>query len=179
MVNKQYNVQNLSKSKTKNSDHIDTELLKQSITVIPNETHVNDTYQLQNAFERNITQQYYHNLNDSLDLVDGHIDSKHMTGDDSMADIDIVKNSIAATTDNDSQSQKQLTIDDIGRFQYILQMDREMVRACSNSIVNSTILFATESHSNRKLELPLRYNLGSINKYIMNNFAAAIIYKLI
>lgn len=179
MVNKQYNVQNLSKSKTKNSNHIDTELLKQSITVIPNETHVNDTYQLQNAFERNITQQYYHNLNDSLDLVDGHIDSKHMTGDDSMADTDIVKNSIAATTDNDSQSQKQLTIDDIGRFQYILQMDREMVRACSNSIVNSTIFFATESHSNRKLELPLRYNLGSTNKYIMNNFAAAIIYKLI
>lgn len=148
MVNKQYNVQNLSKNKTKNSNHIDTELLKQSITVIPNETiingssGVNDIYQSQNAFERNITQpQYYHGLNDSLDLVDGHLDQKHMIGDDSMADI--VKKSINSDTDNDSQSQKQLTIDDIERFQYILQMDREMVSElnCQLSIIVSLFFF--------------------------------------
>lgn len=128
MVNKQYNVQNLSKNKTnKNLKHIDTEILKQSITVIPNETIVNgahrvdDIYQTQNAF----MQQYYHNLTDSPDIVDGHL-----TGDDSM--VDIVKNRNNSVTDNDSQSQKQLTINDIGRFQYILQMDREMVRFLSH-----------------------------------------------
>lgn len=132
MVNKQYNVQNLSKNKTKNSNHIDTEALKQTITVIPNESilngsiDANDTYQSQNAFERNITQQFYHSLTDSLDFVDGNHNNHRMTGDDSMADI--VKNSGTGATDNDTQSQKHLSINDIGRFQYILQMDREMVR---------------------------------------------------
>lgn len=131
MVNKQYNVQDLSKNKIKNADHqIDSQSLKQSITVIPNESSVhgsigsNDTYHSQNAFERNITQQYYHNLNDS---ADGHY-SKQTSCDNSMADI--VKNSITGATDNDSQSQKHLSINDIGRFQYILQMDREMVSHC-------------------------------------------------
>lgn len=132
MVNKQYNVQHLSRNKTKHSKHIDTEKLKQSITVIPNETivdgsrGVNDIYQSQNAY----MQQYYHNLTDSLDVIDTHLDSKRMTGDDSMGDI--VKNHITTASDNDSQSQKQLTIDDIGRFQYILQMDREMVNVSSH-----------------------------------------------
>lgn len=141
MVNKQYNVQKLGKNKTKTSNHIDAkEQLKQSITVIPNETILNgssdlrDFYHTQNAFERNITQQYYHNLNDSFDLVDGHFENKRITSDNpSMADN--VKNSMAnasaaaaaAQDTNDTQSQKQLSIDDIERFQYILQMDREMV----------------------------------------------------
>lgn len=132
MVNKQYNVQHLSKNKTKHSKHIDTETLKQSITVIPNETNVDgsirvhDIYPSQNAY----MQQYYHNLTDSLDVIDTHLDRKRMTGDNSMADI--VKHNITTASDNDSQSQKQLTIDDIGRFQYILQMDREMVRVSSH-----------------------------------------------
>lgn len=130
MVNKQYNVQNLGKNKSKNSNHTDTEVLKQTITVIPNESilngsiDANNTYQSQNAFERNITQQFYHSLNDSLDSVDGNHNNHRMTGDDSMADI--VKNSSTGATDN--ESQKHLSINDIGRFQYILQMDREMVR---------------------------------------------------
>lgn len=134
MVNKQYNVQSLGKNKTKNSNQIDAQTLKQTITVIPNETNVNtsssganDTYQSQqqNAFERNITQQFYYSLTDSLD---GNFDNnKHGIGDDSMADIVKTSNNTGAT-DADSQSQKHLSINDIGRFQYILQMDREMVR---------------------------------------------------
>lgn len=143
MVNKQYNVQKLGKNKTKNSNHIDAakEQLKQSITVIPNETHLNgsndvrDFYHSQNAFERNITQQYYHSINDSFDLVDGQFENKRITSDNTiMADTVKKSNSMAnamATTTaqdaNDTQSQKQLSIDDIERFQYILQMDREMV----------------------------------------------------
>lgn len=132
MVNKQYNVQSLGKNKTKNSNNIDAQTLKQTITVIPNETinvnssnGANDSYQSQqNAFERNITQQFYYSITDSLD---GHFDNKHIGGDDSMGDI--VKNSNSTgATDADSQSQKHLSINDIGRFQYILQMDREMVR---------------------------------------------------
>lgn len=119
MVNKQYNVQNLSKNKTKNLNNIDAQTLNPSITVIPND--MNDTYQSQNAFERNITQQFYHSLNDSLDE---HFDIKHTSsGDESMADS--VKNNNTGATDTDSQ--KHLSINDIGRFQYILQMDREMV----------------------------------------------------
>ncbi|XP_031621632.1 uncharacterized protein LOC116339738 [Contarinia nasturtii] len=48
---------------------------------------------------------------------------------------DIVKNNNSITagdTDADSQSQKHLSINDIGRFQYILQMDREMGMPQSN-----------------------------------------------
>lgn len=143
MVNKQYNVQKLGKNKTKNSNHIDAakEQLKQSITVIPNETHLNgssdvhDFYHAQNAFERNITQQYYHSIDDSFDLVDGQFENKRITSDNTiMADTvkksNSMANAMAATTAqdaNDTQSQKQLSIDDIERFQYILQMDREMV----------------------------------------------------
>lgn len=125
MVNKQYNVQNLSKNKTKSSNQIDAQTLKQSVCITPTSngsSETNDSYQSQNAFERNITQQYYHGLTDSLD---GHFDNKHITGGESMADI--VKNSVAGATDADTQSQKHLSINDIGRFQYILQMDREMV----------------------------------------------------
>lgn len=142
MVNKQYNVQKLGKNKTKNSNHADAkEQLKQSITVIPNETIVNgssgahrDFYHPQNAFERNITQQYYHSINDSFDVVDGQFENKRILSDNtSMADTgkdssNGMANATAAAADaNDTQSQKQLSIDDIERFQYILQMDREMV----------------------------------------------------
>lgn len=123
MVNKQYNVQNLGKNKTKNSNQIDLQTLKQSVIVTSiSSSETNDSNQSQNVFERNITQQYYHSLNDSLD---GHFDNKHIIGATSMADI--VKNSVAGETDADAQSQKHLSINDIGRFQYILQMDREMV----------------------------------------------------
>lgn len=123
MVNKQYNVQNLGKNKTKNSNQIDLQTLKQSVIVTSiSSSETNDSNQSQNVFERNITQQYYHSLNDSLD---GHFDNKHIIGATSMADI--VKNSVADETDADAQSQKHLSINDIGRFQYILQMDREMV----------------------------------------------------
>lgn len=133
MVNKQYNVQSLTKNKTKNSsNHNDAQTIKQNITVIPpNETHVNastgapDLYHSQNAFERNISHQFYNGLNETFDFIDGNFDK--MTPNDSMADH--IKNSSAAgATDGDSQSQKHLSINDIGRFQYILQMDREMVR---------------------------------------------------
>lgn len=144
MVNKQYNVQNLNKNKTKNLNQIDAQTLNSSITVIPNDT--NESYQSQNAFERNITQQFYHSLNDSLDE---HFDIKHsMDGDDSMADI--VKNNITRdATDSDSQSQKHLSINDIGRFQYILQMDREMVsskRIHTHSLRKEPIFPITCSH---------------------------------
>lgn len=142
MVNKQYNVQKLGKNKTKAANHTDAkEQLKQSITVIPNETPANGTsgvrdfYHPQNAFERNITQQYYHSINDSFDVVDGQFENKRILSDNtSMADTG--KNSghamanaatAAAHDASDTQSQKQLSIDDIERFQYILQMDREMV----------------------------------------------------
>lgn len=141
MVNKQYNVQKLGKNKTKTSNHTDAkEQLKQSITVIPNETPVNgssgarDFYHPQNAFERNITQQYYHSVNDSFDVVDGQFENKRILSDNtSMADFGknsghSMANAAAAAADaSDTQSQKQLSIDDIERFQYILQMDREMV----------------------------------------------------
>lgn len=135
MVNKQYNVQKLGKNKT---NHIDAkEQLKQSITVIPNETigsgssDVRDFYHPQNAFERNITQQYYHSINDTFDVVDGQFETKRiLSHNTSMADTEKhSSNSMAnaAADANDTQSQKQLSIDDIERFQYILQMDREMV----------------------------------------------------
>lgn len=178
MVNKQYNVQSLTKNKTKNSsNHSDAQTIKQNITVIPpNETHVNastgapDSYQSQNAFERNISHQFYHGLNDTFDFIDGNFDK--MTPNDSMADH--IKNSSAAgATDGDSQSQKHLSINDIGRFQYILQMDREMVR----QIFMQNYKKIEISHSsplcfsfNKKSELifTLPYNLPLIN--IMNNF---------
>lgn len=136
MVNKQYNVQQLDKNKTNHTDA--KEQLKQSITVIPNETiisgssGVRDIYRTQNAFERNITQQYYYSLNDTFDLVDGHLDNNKRHTGDTAAMADIVKNknmdgATAQDATNDTQSQKQLSMDDIERFQYILQMDREMV----------------------------------------------------
>lgn len=123
MVNKQYNVQNINKNKAK-FNHIDAETLKKSITVIPNS---NDANQSQNAFERNLAQQFYHSITDSLD---GNFDNNKYiaTDNDSMGDIVKNSNSITGATDADSQSQKHLSINDIGRFQYILQMDREMVR---------------------------------------------------
>lgn len=144
MVNKQYNVQKLGKNKTpKNSNHTDAakEQLKQSITVIPNEailngpSDVHDFYHTQNAFERNITQQFYHSIDDSFDFVDGQFENKRITSENTIM-ADTGKNSgmanataaaAAAQDASDTQSQKQLSIDDIERFQYILQMDREMV----------------------------------------------------
>lgn len=159
MVNKQYNVQSLTKNKTKNSksNQNDAQTLKQTITVIPNEPTVNgssganDTYQSQNAFERNITHQFYHGLNDTFDLIDGNFDKIHMTtSNDSMADI--VKSSIAGATDGDSQSQKQLSINDIGRFQYILQMDREMVRRIIFMIYLCYSIFASGFLFHSKIE---------------------------
>lgn len=148
MVNKQYNVQQSSKNKSKNLNSLDAkEQLKQSITVIPNETIINgssgvrDIYRTQNAFERNITQQYYHSLNDSFDSVDGHFENKrHTFGDDTTMASNNNNNHMSSDTaaaahdTNDTQSQKQLSIDDIERFQYILQMDREMVSGPSSQI---------------------------------------------
>lgn len=127
MVSKQYNVQNISQNKTKHLNAIDAEILKQSITVIPNvnsSISLNDSDHLRNAFERNKANQFYHSLSDSLD---GDFNNKHTTGDNSMDDT-VKTNSITGAADTDTQSQNHLSIDDIGRFQYILQMDREMVR---------------------------------------------------
>lgn len=179
MVNKQYNVQSLTKNKTKNSsNHNDAQTIKQNITVIPsNETHVNasigapDLYQSQNAFERNISHQFYHGLNDTFDFIDGNFDK--MTSNDSMADH--IKNSSAAgATDSDSQSQKQLSINDIGRFQYILQMDREMVRQICiqnykklKSLTSPALCFFIQQKIRADF-FTLPYNLPLIN--IMNNF---------
>lgn len=189
MVNKQYNVQNLSKNKTN-----DVETLKQTITVIPNETAsisngsggANDTYQSQqqNAFERNITQNFYYSLTDSLD---GNFEEKQHSGgfgDDSMEDIVKNSNNITGATDADSQSQKHLSINDIGRFQYILQMDREMVRLFALSKFRFDIsgiqhsIYVRERGRGREREWDKRKKLisfhyviisGPIN--IMNNFA--------
>lgn len=147
-MNKQYNVQQTGKNKTRSLNFIDAkEQLKQSITVIPNETIINgssgvrDIYRTQNVFERNITQQYYHSLNDTFDSVDGHFENKRIASGDTASMADTVKNknmssmsTDAASQDtNDTQSQKQLSIDDIERFQYILQMDREMVSWANGS----------------------------------------------
>lgn len=176
MVNKQYNVQKLGKNKTKNPNHHHgKEQLKQSITVIPNDTTLNDSngardfYHSQNAFDRNIIQQYYHSLNDSFDLVDGHFENNYITSDNTSMG-DIVKQNMSAAADqptaagaatdaNDTQSQKQLSIDDIERFQYILQMDREMVsvpigsdRAEAILIYNYFRLILTHfTHTKKKL----------------------------
>lgn len=139
MVNKQYNVQSLNKNKSNNNNNHNHNRTS-SITVIstippnlnsqqqPSQTQPlnnnnnlahNDRHQssIISAFERNITQQYFHH-SDTYDLVDGTdniIDS---------SDIDPIA-SINSSVIGDSH--KQLSINDIGRFQYILQMDREMV----------------------------------------------------
>lgn len=143
MVNKQYNVQSLNKNKSNNNNNNHTSSITVISTIPPNlnlqqqqqsQSQSQSQQQLNNnnnnlayndkprsaiisAFERNITQQYFHH-SDTYDLVDGTdniIDS---------SDIDPIS-SINSSVIGDSH--KQLSIDDIGRFQYILQMDREMV----------------------------------------------------
>lgn len=133
MVNKQYNVQSLNKNKSNNNNHNHTSSITVISTIPPNlnsqQQPLNnnnnnnlahsDRHQspIISAFERNITQQYFHH-SDTYDLVDGTdniIDS---------TDIDPIA-SINSSVIGDSH--KQLSINDIGRFQYILQMDREMV----------------------------------------------------
>lgn len=144
MVNKQYNLQSLNKNKSNNNNnhnHNHTSSITVISTIPPNlnsqqqqsqpQPHSqqplnnnnnfaqNDKHQssIISAFERNITQQYFHH-SDTYDLVDGTdniIDS---------SDIDPIA-SINSSVIGDSH--KQLSINDIGRFQYILQMDREMV----------------------------------------------------
>lgn len=142
MVNKQYNVQSLNKNKSNNNNNHNNHNHTSSITLIStvppnlnsqqqlsqpqqslnnnnNLANNNDRHQspIISAFEHNITQQYFHH-SDTYDLVDGTdniIDS---------SDIDPIA-SINSSVIGDSH--KQLSINDIGRFQYILQMDREMV----------------------------------------------------
>lgn len=138
MVNKQYNVQSLNKNKSNNNNNHNNN--RSSITVIStippnlnsqqqqqpqqplnnnNNLAHNDRHQssIISAFERNITQQYFHHsdTNDLVDRSDNIIDP---------FDIDPIA-SINSSVIGDSH--KQLSINDIGRFQYILQMDREMV----------------------------------------------------
>lgn len=127
MVNKQYNIQNTNKNKSKSASPVD------------------DSDHTQSAFERNITQHYYYDNSDAFsDLLDDNCGEKPIRVQSSNQ-FDHPKFSVIATTDNnllntattttsttntsiDSDSQKPLSINDIGRFQYILQMDREMVR---------------------------------------------------
>lgn len=111
----------------------------QTKTPVNGSSGVRDFYHPQNAFERNITQQYYHSINDSFDVVDGQFENKRILSDNtsmadtgknssqSMANAAAAAAASAAHDASDTQSQKQLSIDDIERFQYILQMDREMV----------------------------------------------------
>lgn len=125
MVNKQYNIQNINKNKSKPASPVD------------------DSDHTQSAFERNITQNYFYDNSDAFsDLLDDNCGEKPIRVQSSQTDQP--RFSVIATTDNhlntattttsttntsiDSDSQKPLSINDIGRFQYILQMDREMVR---------------------------------------------------
>lgn len=136
MVNKQYNVQNLNKNKNAN---------KTSITVISTIPNLNQSSLLspttknsslsdshQSPFERNITQQQQHYYNadaDAYDIVDDDEDEQNGTYNIDSSDIDpiaSINSSVIGATTHDSH--KNLSINDIGRFQYILQMDREMVR---------------------------------------------------
>lgn len=147
MVNKQYNVQNSNKNKTKN--HNQTAAINQSITAIsniinPNQQTIstnnnnlqaNDNHQTKSAFEKNITQQYYNDSIDTFDLVDGNRSRDNNNISSNIVDHNNgnVKSNIIVSTDNslsasnESNSHTHLSINDIGRFQYILQMDREMV----------------------------------------------------
>lgn len=130
MVNKQYNIHNTSvKNKSKSASPAD------------------DSDYTPSAFERNITQHYYQDNSDAFsDLLDDNC-GDHKAATLSVQSVQPEQRSIfnvIATTDDhlitttsvttntslDSDSQKPLSINDIGRFQYILQMDREMVSAC-------------------------------------------------
>lgn len=151
MVNKQYNVQNSNKNKAKN--HNQTAAINQCITAIsnvinPNQQTIsannnnnnnslraNDNHQTKSAFEKNITQQYYNDSIDTFDLVDGNRSRDNNNISSNIVDHNNgnVKSNIITSTDNslsasnESNSHTHLSINDIGRFQYILQMDREMV----------------------------------------------------
>lgn len=137
MVNKQYNVQILNKKSKQNqspppnrnvtvissipnpqqqsynitNNRLSTDILNSAHQQKHSSATANTHFQPQpdkeqNVFGRNITYR-----NDDFDLVD-NCDENSKSGDSSLTRI---------------EQHKDLSINDIGRFQYILQMDREMV----------------------------------------------------
>lgn len=141
MVNKQYNIHNTAaKNKSKSTSPAD------------------DSDRTPSAFERNITQHYYQDNSDAFsDLLEDNCgDPRTATLSVQSVLPDTRKFNVIATTDDhlittasattntslDSDSQKPLSINDIGRFQYILQMDREMVSGSAVHFIHFFHFFA-------------------------------------
>lgn len=157
MVNKQYNVHSLNKKQLNQQYQSATPSIKPNFTVIssvPNDKHThlisayanNSNNQTaltdQSAFERNISQQYHHRggkaaNGDNFDFVDGNFDNNNSISLSITSDITTTVDDTdqrsnrdhisTAAGRNDSPNKQPISIHDIGRFQYILQMDREMV----------------------------------------------------
>lgn len=131
MVNKQYNVQSLNKKSNRSNQHNSsasssptsvspaTPRSNRNVTVISSIPNPHNQYNINNlnALSTDILNSAHHQQktvygrnisyrNDGFDLVDNCDNNKISNVDD---------------------EQNELTINDIGRFQYILQMDREMV----------------------------------------------------
>lgn len=139
MVNKQYNVQSLNKKIKQESKRSSPPSTNRQITVLaslPNYQSQNSYnvqrnsighYHLQNQCDNlsdtNSTYGQNITLNTHFDFVDSGNDEKSLPYDDA----NVVEHHQLQQSSGVVRNKKDLTINDIERFQYILQMDREMV----------------------------------------------------
>ncbi|GAB0097869.1 hypothetical protein DMENIID0001_135480 [Sergentomyia squamirostris] len=115
MVNKQYNVQNSKAGKVKNYSPPPKRDLS-AISTVPNPLLNNldsadvEPHSLSNVYVKNINEDY----------------ASECPGEDRF--------------NCERVSAKELSMSDIGRFQYILQMDKEMVRILCGIILEDTVI---------------------------------------
>lgn len=166
MVNKQYNVQSLNKKSKRNQSpppnrsvtiissypspqqsayNINSNLNRLSTDILSSAQQQQAANHASSAFDRSFT--YRH---DDFDVVDS-ADEISKCGSYSSANEQLA-----------THPQSDLSINDIGRFQYILQMDREMVSVCvitslptslhNNIIIEQfRVLCTAHCHSSHKL----------------------------
>lgn len=129
MVNKQYNVHSLNKKSKHQQSRLPSERDIAVLSSVPNQQSQN-SYNIagSRAPANNFKQSHYHSSS-----PDNHSTSSNATYGQNIslnADFDILDNYADGNCKNglhDPDKKTELTINDIERFQYILQMDREMV----------------------------------------------------
>lgn len=145
MVNKQYNVQGLNKkSKHKQSNRTSSSLSpsdakRAGVTVlssVANQQHTPHSYDINGS--RTVSS-FFKNLHHHRAPLDqsASLDETYDQNISLNANFDILYNNCFdgdinhENSTRDTDKRKELTINDIERFQYIVQMDREMVNMCN------------------------------------------------
>lgn len=139
MVNKQYNIQNAKKSKNRSPPP------NRNITVISNVPNPStggpmtaasslDSISEENNFRQNVKKS---------SAAFGRSNISYLHNNTTVTDDYGVSDDSASNCDRLPSAEHNTSIHDIGRFQYILQMDREMVCGINKSVLIGFIMVIT------------------------------------